>query len=93
MCDMDRLDAYTRPPDEIKKIYKIFQKLESTALDSHPDLLDISDMKPSKRPDLPTDSREAFLDFLESDGSISDANRSGHDDPRQVYEVATVPGK
>ena len=39
---MTPLNAHQRPPEEIKAVYKIYQKLTSDSLDRDPDILDFS---------------------------------------------------
>lgn len=101
MADLTHdLDAYAKPPDDIKRTYKAFQKLGQTALESHPDILDMRQgntpsplVRASKLFELPVDIIQVSMNFLQDHEHASVASMSAQRNPPQVYEIITVPGK
>lgn len=84
-------DAHARPPDDLRLLYKRYQKASNQALDTDPDLFDAlrSPMAPFDHPDLLQTSPEhidhVYSRFL---GSHSDVAIQP-----QVYEHPSVPGR
>jgi hypothetical protein len=98
MESSNHLDAHAKPQEAVKDVYKAFQRSKSTALATHPELIDRvalghqeSDiLTPSTTMELPSDLRRVFLDFLYTgDNSTPYTVNTAP----QIFEVTAVPGK
>ena len=91
------LDAYGRPPELIKSVYKRYQKLTPEAVQSDPTILDfhwgLSDKQQCSIPKVASVSRSSIVaacTYLGLAEAHEDMQLSTH---ASVYETDAVPGE
>lgn len=92
------LDAHQRPPTHLRNVYKKFQKLRGSALESDPDLLDLT--RPTTRDQLrvirtidPANTHILFQEFARAESSATEPLAAPiASAPVPVYEHPHMPG-
>lgn len=90
---------HEKPPTIIKDTYKRYQKLGKASLDQQPDFIDLTRTSDEGYDQLllsqthipPVELRNAFLDFLGPEKSVSSSQLS-IESPK-VFQIVCIPGK
>lgn len=100
MMMINNLDAHDRPPESIKGVYKIYQKLTPEAIQSDPTIIDFrrgltgeQQCKVRSIGSVPLSSIDAACSHLRLAGAHKDAAHAALSLDVPMYETIAVPGK
>ena len=102
MVDIEALDAHERPPESIRKAFKIYRKLQLFEIDSDARILDLQRLDADALPDglyldgwLSGESLSPILDtFMNRSGSqLAGQHESTMDKNIPIYMHHAVPGQ